>query len=351
MSWTEWPVYSHECQEAVRELLAAGGSLSAYHANPEYGAGPAPGSWAWKLEREAELVHGVPHVVACSNGTAALTALLRALYPTGGEIITTALTFSATPASIIMAGLVPVFADVLIPECTLDYRSATRVLSDNTRTILAVDLFGRQATGGPEYVADSCQAVGLSPIAQHGVWSFNGRKNVPAGEGGAVYTADAGIARKVRLLINHAENFGDRLVAGNGRIAELTACVAYYGMREVRQRNAVRQVMARALGEILRGFDVIAPDPAGHAFYVYPLIVPRGMPGLAERLRGAGVQCQAGYIQPPLHVYPAFLDAKRDDLPNTEALSTDRLLLFPQVTPTATVEEMEQLGMTIRGCL
>lgn len=112
-----WPRYSAACRRDVDRLLRKGGSLSAYRSNPDYPIGPAEGSWAWRLERHAEEMFGAKHVVACSSGTMALQAALFAMnLPAGSEVVTTPFTFSATAATIIRAGLLPVFADVDIWE-------------------------------------------------------------------------------------------------------------------------------------------------------------------------------------------------------------------------------------------
>mgnify|MGYP001584276554 FL=1 len=118
--WKAWPTYSAVCRRDVQALLQNGQSLTAYQANPRVGLGPRRGSWAWQLEEEAKRVHGVKHVIACSSATTGLVALLQALQlPRGGEVVTTALTFSATVGAILLAGLTPVFADVDPKTCCL----------------------------------------------------------------------------------------------------------------------------------------------------------------------------------------------------------------------------------------
>lgn len=352
MSWQDWPTYSALCRRDVQRLLQDGRSLTAYLANRRHGPEPTEGSWAWKLEREAERVHQVKYVIACANGTVALRVLLTVLYPAGGEVITTAFTFSATVAAILHAGLTPVFADVHPTTGILDPASVARMTTHRTVGYLPVDLFGQQSWAGANPV-DACQAVGLRPVATHGVWSFNGRKNVPAGEGGAIFTHDADVAAHCRLLIGHAENFLLPWVGGNGHLNEVTACLAYHGMKTVQHRNAHRTKMAMMLNHLLTESNgpwerVVVPDLTTHALYRYALVLTHGGMGrVADRLAHMGVECQRGYIQPPLHRYRAFQWLRRDALPTTEALSHDRLLLFPQVTPTATRREMEQLGEQI----
>ena len=68
---------------------------------------------------------------------------------------------------------------------------------------------------------------------------------------------------------------------------------------------------------------------------------------LARELKVYGVACQPGYISPTLDQYPAFADNPKGRLTNTHSLSKDRLILFPQVNPCATEEEIDQLGEAI----
>ena len=341
--WSEWPTYTLECRNDMNILLAKGGSLSAYQANKDVGVGPKEGSWAWRAERLLEEAHGVKHVIVCSNGTVALRTLVRAH---GAQVFTVpALTFSATVHG---AGIWTRFGDVRIPECTLDPIQVGTWDWPAYNHPLPVDLFGRQAEGfSRDTIVDACQAVGLRPLTDHGVWSFNGRKQVPAGEGGAIYTNDDAVAEKCRLLINHAENFGTPFTTGNGRMSETTALLVYHGVKELPERQGRRLAMAARLNAYLCTQNFIGPTLARHAMYIYPLIVPHSNQKMAQELQANGFPCQLGYIQPTLDEYPAFKDNPHGPLKNTHSLSKERLLLFPQVNPCATEDEIDQLGEAI----
>lgn len=377
-----WPRYSAACRRDVDALLRKGGSLSAYRSNPDFPVGPREGSWAWRLERHAEAMFSARHVIACNSGTMALQAAFHALaLPKGGEVITTPYTFSATTAAIVHAGLTPVFADVDEWGC-LDLKSVDLVMRPTfTVAILPVDLFGRVVADrfhglGVPVIEDACQAVGAIgaigasgrlPAGQNatvGAYSFNGAKNVPAGEAGALVTADDGLAHRARLWISHGENFGwshdgdnwgRALAVGlNGRINELTACVAYHGLRSVLANNARRRELARVLRRRLSGrTDLAFPDEDGHALYVYPIVLAEGVDRAAfvKGMRARGIEVGEGYVRPPLHQYPAFRQYQRIPLPMVEALSERRLCLLSQVRPPATIEDMRYLADSIAAVL
>lgn len=369
-SFGVWPMYSPALRRDMDRLLARGGSLSGYRSSPDWPTGPRPGSWAARLERVTEQTFGIPHVAACSSGTMALLAALWALdLPLGAEVITTPYTFSATAAAIHWAGCRPVFADVDPITCCLDPASVGEAVGIVTRAILPVDLFGQLA----DYRAfrsfrfpileDACQAVGATghdetgtggTFGQIGVYSFNGAKNVPAGEAGAVVTPDETLAERARAFLSHGENWGGAVVGQNGRLAEPLALIAYHGVKTVRKRNAERQRLARVLIEGLGGVPGIAslPDPTGHSLYVFALILERSVDRgrIATRLRRMGVEVGEGYTR-PLHLLPAFGTYRRVPLPVVERLWKASLLLFTQVRPPATATDMQWLAEAIRAAI
>jgi perosamine synthetase len=196
---------------------------TAYRANPKIGPGPCEGSYAWSLEREIERRFHVKHAVALNSGTAALHCALSSLrLKPDDEVITSPLTFSATAAAIVMAGGRPVFADVDPVTLTLDRSTVKYAINKKTKAILFVHLFKAQieayreiAALGFPMVEDACQAVGshldgayTGTLGVAGAYSFGSRKQVSAGEGGALVTNSDDVAWQARLMMNHGENFG-----------------------------------------------------------------------------------------------------------------------------------------------
>ena len=271
------------------------------------------------------------------------------------RIATTAFTFSATAAAILNAGHRPVFCDV--DPLTMVLSSKT--IPDDVAAVVPVDLFGRPCQGPwpVPCVQDASQAVGSDGAGCYApgdvvTWSFNGRKNVPAGEGGMVLTADAEIERRLRLRLSHGENFDSPDVGTNGHLHEVAACLAWHGLMSVARRNAVRQARARQLNRLLAGLPVQLPDPTDHAFYVYPVMLDAGVDRdrLVRVFTRLGVHSQPGYIQPPIHRYPAFAGCERRVLPVTEELSMKTLLLLPtQITSATTRQDILWLAARVRA--
>lgn len=368
-----WPVYSKELRKDVDALLKKGGSLSAYRANRKFGLGPSEGSWAYRLEREIEKRFKVKHVVAVNSGTAALHAALSALDIQGKEVITSPYTFSATTSAVLLAGGIPVFADVDPYSFCLSKETVKHVITKKTKAILPVDLFGGLAPYkelrelGLPIVEDGCQAVGASlggvyagSFGDAGAMSFNGSKNIPAGEGGALVTNSDKIAEKARLLVNHAENFGVDAIGLNYRMNELTACVAYHGLLALRERNRKRkQLVVRLVNEIVR----LIPDfpeklflqihgrNQDHVYYVYPFKVRKDRAGFIKRMAKRGVTVGAGYINPTLEKYPAFRRYCKKPLPVVTELSEKTLCLLYCLTPDKPLSYAEKVAEAMKESL
>lgn len=375
-----WPNYSPACRKAVNDLLKRGGSLSAYRANPLFPSwtGPLEGSYAALLEREIEKRFAVKHCIAVNSGTAALHCGLRALDLRGAEVVTSPYTFSATVSAILLAGGTPVFADVDPYSFCIGVPEVKRVITRRTKAILPVSLFGGMSDvrGLKEFglpvVEDACQAVGASSggkysgtVADMGCYSFNGGKNVPAGEAGALVTNDDHAAEAARLFMNHGENFNRKDIGVNYRLNEITACVAYHGLLELEERNQRRRDLADALFEGLMRCDwkprhkhMLAfqwnarDEKESHVFYVNPFTL-HGMdrPLFIKRMKRQGIPVGAGYITPPLHKYKAFRKYARGPLPVVEELSSKTLCILSTLTPDRPLSYAEHVAKCMRRAL
>ena len=186
------------------------------------------------FEREAADYLGVPHAVGVANGTDALVLSLEAMgIGRGDEVVCPAFTFYATAEAIARVGATPVFADIDPATLNLDVDDVARRLTERTKAIMPVHLFGRPAplTGlaalGLPLIEDSAQAFGAAGIATTGVcstFSFFPTKNLfGLGDGGLVATDDEELAARVRMLRFHGsrDKVVFELVGYNSRLDEL----------------------------------------------------------------------------------------------------------------------------------
>jgi dTDP-4-amino-4,6-dideoxygalactose transaminase len=302
--------------------------------------------------------------VAVANGTDALVLSLEALgIGTGDEVITTAYTFYATAEAIARVGATPVFADIDPGTFNLDPAAAEAAVTERTRAIVAVHVYGGPADmpglrevasrHGLAVIEDAAQAFGATldgrsagSFGDLATFSFFPTKNFPAfGDAGMVVSGSADLAERVRLLRFHGSREKRRfeLVGTNSRMDEIQAAVLRRFLPEVAGWNAARRAAAdryRALG---LGDLVELPAEVPGAEHVYHLYVVRAhaRDELARALSAAGIGCRA-YYDIPLHLQPVFahLGYRRGDLPETERAADEGLALpiFPTLAEAAQTE-------------
>ena len=292
-------------------------------------------------ERFAEFV-GAPHAVATSSGTTALHLALLALgVGPGDEVITTPLTFIASANAVLHAGGRPVFVDVDETSFNLDPDRVEAAITDRTRAIMPVDLYGNPAgiealaeiaeRRGLALVEDACQAHGASAGGRRagawgiGAFSFYATKNMTTGEGGMVTALDPGFADRVRLLREHGMRIRYRheIVGYNFRMTDVHASIGLAQLDKLLGSNERRRAIAARYSRELRG--VVCPSvPSGveHAFHQYTLRVPerdRFIERLTEQGVGTGI-----YYAVPVHRQRPYVEAYGDlRLPVAERLAEE----------------------------
>ncbi|HEV3001483.1 MAG TPA: DegT/DnrJ/EryC1/StrS family aminotransferase [Solirubrobacteraceae bacterium] len=308
------------------------------------------------------------HCVGVGNGTDALELALRAAgVGPGDEVVVPAFTFVATAMAVVRAGATPVPVDVAADTGLVDPAAAGAALSDRTRAIVPVHLFGQMADmralgalvdgTGVALVEDAAQAHGAS---QHGrpvgfgstaaAISFYPSKNLGAyGDAGAVLTGDAAVADRVRRLRNYgsASKYEHVEEGFNSRLDELQAVVLRAKLGMLGRWNEQREAAARRYGEALRDVDgVELPVTAAGNRHVWHLYVVRvdDRDRVLERLRRDGVGAAVHYPV-PIHRQPAFAGAARR-LARAERLAA-RVLSLP-LFPGIRDDEVDYVAEALR---
>jgi dTDP-3-amino-3,4,6-trideoxy-alpha-D-glucose transaminase len=281
---------------------------------------------------------GRRHAVAVASGTEALRLALRALgVGAGDEVVVPAFTAVPTAAAVCATGASPVFADVERDTATIDLQNAAAAVTERTRAVIPVHLYGRPAAVpdvGFPVLEDAAQAHGaLDPQAPSAAaaYSFYPTKNLGGiGDGGAVVTDDSDLAAQIRLLRAHGltRDYEHTAVTGNSRLSEIEAAVLRLELRRLPDWNARRQVIARAYREA-------APDmrwQAPHERHVYHLCVARIDDREAFRARmpfGTSVQYPRALTQ-----QPAYRQFVQDACPQAESWAAECVSLpcFPEMT-------------------
>jgi len=316
------------------------------------------------------------HCVGVSSGTDALRfALMAAGVQPGEVVITVPNTFIATTEAISQAGARPAFVDIddrtynmdpaklqqfLETECSLDRETGRpfhRGLQKTISAVVPVHLYGQMADMDPilelarRYnlivVEDACQAHGAEYFsAKENRWrkagsmghaaafSFYPGKNLGAcGEGGAVTTNDAEIARKIRMLRDHGQSkkYYHDMEGYNGRLDSIQAGILSVKLRHLPEWNRKRQEAARQYDRLFRGTDgVILPHVPDWSHPVYHLYVVRvdDREGLQKHLENAKIGTGIHYPT-PLHLQRAYscMGWKKGDFPKSEMAAAEILSL------------------------
>ena len=293
------------------------------------------------FEREVTAFLDVPHAIGVANGTDALVLSLEAMgIGRDDEVICPSFTFYATAEAIARVGATPVFADIDPLTLNLDPEDVAARVTERTKAIMPVHLFGRPApiaelaVLGLPLIEDSAQAFGADGVAQTGVcstFSFFPTKNLFAlGDGGLVTCLDDDVAERVRMLRFHGsrDKTTFELVGTNSRLDAVQAAMLRVFLPRLTGWNDARREAAARYVELGLGEHVELPlEQPGHVYHLYVVRSSRRAE-IAAALGEAGIACASYYVR-PLHLQPAlrYLGVEEGSLPETERAAAENLAL------------------------
>jgi dTDP-4-amino-4,6-dideoxygalactose transaminase len=287
------------------------------------------------FEAEAAAYLGVRHAVALNSGTDALLIALRALgVGPGDEVVTTPFSFFATSEVVQVLGATPVFVDLEREGFGLDPDLVERAISERTKAILPVHLYGAAAAMGRlievaarhrlPLVEDAAQAFGaryaascagcdggcdrdalagraLGTLGTVGAYSFYPTKNLGAyGDGGLLVSDDEALTAAARRLRNHGSTrrYEHEQVGYNSRLDAFQAAVLRVKLPHLDRWTAERRALAARYDRLLAGVPgLVTPVPApGHVYHQYTVLLPAPLRDLvAQACRDAGVATTVYY--------------------------------------------------------
>ena len=272
---------------------------------------------------------GAKHAIGVSSGTDALLVSLMALdLGPGDEVITSPFTFFSPIGAILRRGATPVFVDIDDATFNLDPRGIEEAITENTRAILPVHLFGQTCdmtaistiaeAHGLAVIEDMAQAIGSThqgrPAGSFGTTacvSFFPTKNLgAAGDGGMVFCQDDDLADKIRRLCRHGAQpkYHHVDIGGNFRLDALQAAILRQKLPHLSDWTAARRRHAAFYDEAFADRDeIITPQISEENQSVYNQYVIRvpNRDELRSRLTEAGVGTNIYYPE-PVHTQPAL---------------------------------------------
>lgn len=303
------------------------------------------------FEDEFAIFVEADHCVGVGNGLDAIELALRALgVGPGDEVIVPSNTYIATWLAVTRVGahVVPVEPD--IDTYNIDPSRVERAVTDRTRAIIAVHLYGQAADIEPLQrvasarslwlVEDAAQAHGatyrgkhVGSLADAAAWSFYPSKNLGAlGDGGAVTTNDSAVADKVRVLRNYGsrEKYVNAIIGVNSRLDELQAAALRAKLPVLAEWNNRRRRVAERYLAALADLPIVLPAKGAGTDHVWHLFVIRcaDRDRLQQHLAANGIETLLHYPVPP-HMQEAYrhLAITEGALPVAEAIHRECLSL------------------------
>jgi perosamine synthetase len=353
------PVLDEAEEQAVLEVLRSG----------RLSLGPKLG----EFERAFAARVGAPYACAVSSGTTGLHLALRAVgVCDGDEVVTTPLSFVASANVVLYERATPVFADIDPVTLNLDPAAARAAVTDRTRALLPVHLFGYPADltaferMGLPIVEDACEALGsvdadgvtVGARGHPAVFAFYANKQLTTGEGGMVTVADAGLKERIDSERNQgrAPNMDwldhDRL-GFNYRLSDIACALGLAQLERLDSMLAGRARVADLYGAALAGTDGLdLPCPevgrVRRGWFVYVVQLPREFDrdGVVRTLAERGIPSKPYF--PAVHLMSYYRERfghREGEFPVCEDVGARSIALpfFPEMTESQVARVAEML--------
>jgi len=316
---------------------------------------------------------GVTEAVGVGNGTDSLLLTLMALgIGPGDEVIVPANTFVASPEAVVLAGATPVFADVSPDTLLLTSAQLEAAITTRTAAVIVVHLYGQMpdmdalsrsaSRAGIALVEDAAQAHGASwrgrragSIGHAGCFSFYPSKNLGAfGDAGAVVTADAALADRIRSLRDHGRSRSSRydhdFIGLNSRLDGLQAVVLDAKLARLDAWTDARRSIAARYRTALGGGTgrLVAEEPGSRGAYHLAVARVPDRAAVRRQLAAAGIETQIHYPV-PCHRQAPYRHFTTRPLPVAEQ-SAHGILSLPMF-PHMTEEHVARVCDAINGAL
>jgi L-glutamine:2-deoxy-scyllo-inosose/3-amino-2,3-dideoxy-scyllo-inosose aminotransferase len=342
--WPAWPVVDDDTVDAAVDALRSGRwAISGYHVGQPSRERVFAARFASALDAR--------YCVPTTSGSSALVMALQALdVGPGDEVVIPALTWVADATAVLNVGATPVIADVDPSTLCLDPAAAAAALTQRTRAIIAVHLYGSMcnldrlsalaASSGVALIEDCAQSHGAAwrgrvggRYGKLGAFSFQQGKLVTCGEGGAVVTDDPVLAARLEQLRADSRRMrGDRprpgemeleavgtMQGSNLCMSELHAAILTAQLPRLPEQNTRRAANAATLDRLLAGIPGVRPQGVpdavtARALYCYAFTIePWAFGGLDGKTFAALLASELGVADfhihghyPPIHRSPLF---------------------------------------------
>ena len=311
-----------------------------------------------ELEEKIASYCKVKYAVGLNSGSDALTASLFALgIGKGDEVIVPSFTYIATAEAVAIVGATPVFCDVNDRTFNIDPKSFESVITDKTKAVIPVHLYGQPADMDPilslakkhniKVIEDAAQAIGAEykgkktcSMGDIGCLSFFPTKNLGAyGDGGMLLTNKKEIADWVRMWRAHGQSkkYYTDFIGASSRLDTIQAAILLAKLPHLDEWNRKRSDLAAEYNKLFANIAGIetpfVPSEVKHVYHQYTIKVKK-RDELKNKLAEVDMPTMI-YYPLPLHKQKAFLPYCNTafDLKNSEDLASEVLSLpiYPEI--------------------
>lgn len=357
------PILGQEEIDAVTSVLKNGPLTNALGMGPKVTA----------FEKEFGRFAQASYAIAVSTGTSALhLAIASTGIKPGDEVILPSFTFVATAEAVIMAGGIPVFADIDPNTFNINPEKIEEKITDKTKIILPVDLFGFPAdlqsirkialSKDVFIIEDAAQAHGakyfgksVGVLSDATCWSFYASKNMTTGEGGIITTNNSELADIMKMLRTHGEKmkYSSISLGYNYRMSEIQAAIGLVQLNKLPKFLSKRKKNANKLTELLsKNNRLDLPNESENmisSWNLYTIKIKNSnekeRDNIVDLLRKKGIGATVYYVN-PIHLMPYYrTNFGIYHLPETEniAKSVFSLPIHPKVTES----QIEYIAQTL----
>ena len=305
------------------------------------------------------------YAIAVNSGTSALHLIIRALsIKDGDEVITTPFSFIASSNCILFERAKPVFVDIRKDNYNIDPSIIKSKVSDKTKAILVVDVFGHPADldelgeitkeSNLKLIEDSAEAIGseykgkkAGSFGVAGIFGFYPNKQITTGEGGAVLTDSEEVAILSRSLRNQGRGEGDKWlqhtrIGYNFRISDINCALGISQLKRlpeiIEKRNSIAKLYVEKLKDVE---EIVTPfvdkSVTRMSWFVFVIrLADKFTSGqrdlIIRELANHGIETR-GYFS-AIHLQPSYrgrFGFKEGDFPITESVS-QRTVALPFYT-------------------
>ncbi len=282
-----------------------------------------------ELEERLEQFTGSTNCITVASGTEALLVALMALgIGRGDEVITTPFTFVATAEMIVLLGATPVFVDIDPSTANIDASRIEERITARTKAIMPVALYGQPADmdeinavaarHGLPVIEDAAQSFGAEykgrkscNLSTIGCTSFFPSKPLGCyGDGGAIFTSDAALARRMRAIRVHGQErrYHHTSIGVGGRMDTLQCAIVLGKLGRFAWETAERQRKAQRYLALLREAPhvrTLQPKLDRTSAWAQFTVLCDDRAAVQQRLSAAGIPTAVHYPI-PLHRQPAY---------------------------------------------